>query len=299
MIHLVHLKINFQPSQYNDKLRCHVSTNKIATKTAALQVCWIIQQSPHITHLHLDQLSVSNLKEMELLALTLHGLLWLQEIRLFIRSDKDVWQRGFYKIFFALPVLVTVCKLGGEPPLNWTYYWHETDLLNYELKDSEGESELDTEDDEESGRSRQKTSDDRKSVEAVQENKQVIEEKDQELVIPEVFSRDEPLSQLQMFQAWDMNLLTMEEVLSVFYHCPNVVSLRVPLVSAIGEDLDILARTISERCPHLWWLSSRQSDATLFTAVMKAMPDYEQLKEHQSRKERLLRRCGSYQACFC
>ncbi|KAG0252606.1 hypothetical protein BGZ95_006583, partial [Linnemannia exigua] len=302
MIHLVRLKMNFKPPKYKHGLRYRMSTDKIATKTAARQVCWIIQQSPHITHLQLDHLSIFSLKEMELLALTLHGLLWLQEIRLRICTDEaNVYQRGFFKIFFALPVSITVCKLSNEPPLYWKYYWHDVDPWNCELEGIEGESELDIdmEDDEESGRSRQDTSDNIESVLAVQENEQVKEEKDQELDIPEVFCRDEPLSQLKKFKAWSMNTLTKKEVLQVFDHCPNVVSLCASPVSVIGEDLEILARSISERCPHLRKLSSKRHPyAALVTAIMEAMSNQQKIEEIKIANMHLYDGMGAFRRAF-
>ncbi|KAK3841485.1 MAG: hypothetical protein J3R72DRAFT_444965, partial [Linnemannia gamsii] len=279
MSNLVHLRMNFEPPSYKIKPRYYMSTNRIATTTAARQACWIIQQSPHITNLQLDRLSVFSLKEMELLAVTFHGLRWLKEIRLAICADEEVWQRGFYKVFFALPVSVSVCKMIAESPLDWAHFWRDGCFRTCQLEDGE-ESELDMEDDYESSSSnnRQDTSDSRGSIVAIQGENQVGEEKDKELVSPEVFCRDEPLSQLKKFRAWDMSMLTNEEVLAVFDHCPNVDRLRMPLVSAIGEDLDILARSISERCPHLRRLSTKHPVAFV-TTIMEAMSKQQQVEK--------------------
>ncbi|KAK3841487.1 MAG: hypothetical protein J3R72DRAFT_491384 [Linnemannia gamsii] len=280
MNNLVHLRMNFRPPRYKIKPRYLMSTNQIATTTAARQVCWIIQQSPHIAYLQFDQLSVSSLNEMELLAVTFHGLRWLQEIRLFIRAkEEEVRERGFYKIFFALPVSVSVCKMVGANPLHCSHFWLDTGLRSCKPEDGE-ENELDKEDgDESSSSSRQSASDNRGGVIAIQEKKQVGEEKEKELDIPEVFCRDEPLSQLKKFRAWDMDMLTNEEVLAVFDHCPNVDSLCVPNVSAIEGGLNILAGSISERCPHLRRLSSRHPVPALATTIMEAMSKQQKIEE--------------------
>ncbi|KAK3841472.1 MAG: hypothetical protein J3R72DRAFT_444942 [Linnemannia gamsii] len=280
MNNLVRLQINLRPIIYKHEPRYHMWTNWMTTTTTARQVCWIIQQSPHITHLQLKELSAPSLKVMELLAVTFHGLRLLQEIRLHIHADEEVWQRGFYKVFFALPASVRVCMMVGGKPLNRSHYWRGINRWDYNLREDGVDSELDTEDDDESiSNSRQNTNDIGGSIVAVQEDNQDNEEMDQEFVIPEIFCRDEPLSQLKTFQAWNMNLLTNEEVLAVFDHCPRMTRLSVPPVSAKGEDLDILARSISERCPHLRRLSSSHSDATLVRAIMEAMSNQQQIEE--------------------
>ncbi|KAK3841458.1 MAG: hypothetical protein J3R72DRAFT_524304 [Linnemannia gamsii] len=78
-----------------------------------------------------------------------------------------------------------------------------------------------------------------------------------------------------------MSTLTDEEFLAVFDHCPNVRNLRVPpaSISATEEDLDSIARSISERCPHLRRLSSKHTNTSFVTAIMEAMSNQQQIEE--------------------
>ncbi|KAF9136006.1 hypothetical protein BGW39_009058 [Mortierella sp. 14UC] len=93
--------------------------------------------------------------------------------------------------------------------------------------------------------------------------------------IPELARREEPLYNLKKLVAWGMEHSTVSEILSVFDHCPNIDRLKVPSVSfaPTSPELVTLARSISDRCPHLRTLSVLDDpDGPLLVSLMEAMP---------------------------
>ncbi|KAG0062667.1 hypothetical protein BGZ90_002990, partial [Linnemannia elongata] len=99
------------------------------------------------------------------------------------------------------------------------------------------------------------------------------EENEEELDIPEIRRREEPLVNLTKFVAWGMDGSTTTDVLTVFDHCPNVRILKVPSVSFEQKELTSLATSITTRCPHIRTLSLLDNeDGKLLLRLMEVMP---------------------------
>ncbi|KAF9275218.1 hypothetical protein BGZ88_002466, partial [Linnemannia elongata] len=99
------------------------------------------------------------------------------------------------------------------------------------------------------------------------------EKNEEELDIPEIRRREEPLVNLTKFVAWGMDGSTTTDVLTVFDHCPNVRILKVPSVSFEQKELTSLATSITTRCPHIRTLSLLDNeDGKLLLRLMEVMP---------------------------
>ncbi|KAG0249823.1 hypothetical protein BGZ95_007398, partial [Linnemannia exigua] len=107
---------------------------------------------------------------------------------------------------------------------------------------------------------------------------EINQEQDQYFV-PEVVLRDKPLPLLKRLACWSDHPSTNEGILDVLDHCPFVEHFRIPIVAAVGSDLDSLAVSINKKCPIICSLESRSyEEGPLLLAIMDTMPSH-QLEE--------------------
>lgn len=238
MSRLTHLELNLMLSPSNEQiLRKEIIT---FAQTIPLQKsCWIIQHcSSRLTSLKCSHVPILNHDEMQLLVATIQGISCLQNLDLFICAKKDVRETGLHELFFRLPEGVKTCRLEGHVSVFGGYHWER-------IQQEEGELEEDK-----------------------------IGEDGHELDITVFPHCKESLVNLTRFDPWSMSASTHDEVLAVFDHCPNIKRLMVPNVAMPNsQDLTTLARSISNRCPHIRILSSPAFDAneTFFFSFMEAI----------------------------
>ncbi|KAG0255227.1 hypothetical protein BGZ95_005819, partial [Linnemannia exigua] len=220
----------------------------------------------------------------------------LKELDLIVCAEESVWQGWSLKLMLALPSSsIEVCHLDSADVLNSRTFWgqarkEENDATRGSLvaqshhdgggeDQDEGEDKRYSEDEvglhEEVDGSCDGTEDDweaEKDYDGDDHHGPREFEVDQE-DIPESLCLKAPLTQLKTLAALEMHVLTRDEILSVFDRCPLIERLKVPTVSASRcSELESLAKSISDRCPHLRYLSSRQnSDGDLVIWLMQAI----------------------------
>ncbi|KAK3841486.1 MAG: hypothetical protein J3R72DRAFT_524322 [Linnemannia gamsii] len=279
MHHLAHLKVNFQPSHAFEMLRYRMLTSEAASRISVRHICWILQQSTHLTSLQFELMPIASHDKMQLLAVTIQSLLRLEKIDLTIRAEEKVWQEGFYKIFFALPPSIKECRLFGLDALSSAHFGADTDPRDFKQSDEDIESDLESEDGEQNRKGANDNEDkSHGSVQEINREHAPTVDNDQYLV-PDIVLRDEPLTRLKKFVFWSSHKLTDEVILATLDHCPFVEHLQIPSVAAVGSELDSLAVSINKKCPFLHSLaSSLGSEGPLLLAVMDTMPS-QQLEE--------------------
>jgi hypothetical protein len=242
---LTYLELNLMPlgSLHWPSYRLPISAS--SAHTTLRQTCWIIQQCPNLLALELVHVPVQDSQEMQLLVATIHGVSQLQSLHLFVRAEERVWSGGFNRLFFGLAESVKVCKLFSSDPM--------PEELYEDLEDGNSPAEAE-------------------EGEAVVHQSNIDNENQQD--IPEIHDREEPLVNLTKFVAWEMERSkSMEEILAVFDHCPNIQILKVPSVFLGQKELTSLATSISTRCPHLRTLSLLDNaDGPLLVRLMEVMP---------------------------
>ncbi|KAG0272370.1 hypothetical protein BGZ95_011896, partial [Linnemannia exigua] len=150
MHHLTHLKVNFMPWRASEALRYRMLTSEAATRLSVRHICWILQQSPHLTSLNFERIPIASHDEMQLLAATIQSLLRLEKIEFVLHAEEKVWLEGFYKIVFALPPSIKECKLLGQDANLPRPYRGSKDPRDYKQSEDDVESDLELEDGERS-----------------------------------------------------------------------------------------------------------------------------------------------------
>lgn len=240
---LTYLELNLMPlvSSYWPTYRLPISAT--SARTTLRQTCWIIQQCPNLFALELVHVPVQDSKDMRLLSATIQGVSGLQSLHLFVRAEERVWREGFPLLFFGLRGCVKVCKLFSSEAMGRELYGDLVDA-------------------------------DEPPDEEVEDDGQGIGESEEELDIPEIRRREEPLVNLTKFVAWGMKRSTStDDIMTVFDHCPNIRTLKVPSVSLGQKELTSLATSITKRCPHIRTLSLLDTDdGHLLVRLMEVMP---------------------------
>ncbi|KAF9324532.1 hypothetical protein BGZ91_002898, partial [Linnemannia elongata] len=185
---LTYLEVNLMPLGSIHWPAYRFPKSASSARKTLRQTCWIIQQCPNLLALELVHVPVQDSKDMRLLSTTIQGILGLQSLHLFVRAEGSVWREGFPGLFFGLGGCMKACKLFSSEAMDQSFY--------------------------------QDLADDWQGIEEDEEN-------EEELDIPEIRRREEPLVNLTKFVAWGMDGSTTTDVLTVFDHCPNVRILKV------------------------------------------------------------------------
>ncbi|KAK3836794.1 MAG: hypothetical protein J3R72DRAFT_450150 [Linnemannia gamsii] len=181
-------------------------------QTNMAQLCWILHQSPKLTFLELDFLSVQDLYDFGTLIQSIASLDQLQELRLSsIYYEGSVRVRGASDLFFGLP-----------PSVRRVH-------INIVFSDT------------------RETSSSRQS-----NNSSSNDEDEQDHGWVSVPRRETALSNLEDLTLWNVfdNSSTTADILAIFQHCPNIKKLQLPSISS-RDDFTTIADFIGQHCPHL------------------------------------------------
>ncbi|KAF9142737.1 hypothetical protein BG015_000689, partial [Linnemannia schmuckeri] len=253
---LTYLELNLMPLGSHHWPSYRLPTSASSARITVRQTCWIIQECPNLLALELIHVPVQDSKDMQLLAATIQGVSQLQSLHLFVRAEEWVWKEGFRRLFFGLSETVKVCKLFSSESMHQEFYRDLVDIDWPAAEEEEGQGNVGNEG---------------------------------QLDIPEIYRREEPLVNLTKFVAWGMERSTMDEILTVFDHCPNLRILKVPSVFFEQKELTALATSITHRCPHIRTLSLLDTaDEALLIRLMEVMPAHSLEKVKLNNLEYLL-----------
>ncbi|KAF9081271.1 hypothetical protein BGX23_001064 [Mortierella sp. AD031] len=177
----------------------------------------LVHQSPQLTRLSLD-IIIQDLVDIHLLSLSIAQLPQLEQLSLRAEIDDDEWPTPIPAVFSSCPVSlkdlgIRYLHYDFEPMLEWT----EEDMF------SEGDLEEIRE----------------RALPPVQEED-----------LPPIPIREVPLSNLTTLSISVMAELSLEQIQSIFEHCPEITRLFIPLLDA-SIDVRTLAQFIGEHCPRL------------------------------------------------
>ncbi|KAK3837693.1 MAG: hypothetical protein JOS17DRAFT_731625 [Linnemannia elongata] len=185
---------------------------------ALTQVCWAIQLNPGLVELYLaNHVSVRTESDLALLCKTIGGLTSLKTLRLMVCGHQEHQFQIASSIFFACPPSVEELVLDVKNP------WHEYPdrILREYLRGADG------------GPYAWKSS--------------VVNENESQ----EIYCRKGPLLALKEATFWDLReTVSVEQIRSIFRHCPNLTNLCIPKIYGGIETKDF-ARIVGEECPRI------------------------------------------------
>ncbi|KAG0281011.1 hypothetical protein BGZ95_007381 [Linnemannia exigua] len=200
------------------------------------QFCWILCQSPTLTFLELDFVSIQDLYDFGILIQAISSLEQLQELHISsIYYESSVRVRGASDLFFSLPSSVRRVHINivfSDP--------HESS--------SRQSSNSSSSDDDEQDRGWAS--------------------------VPKRETALSNLEDLTLWNVFD-NTSTTADILAIFRHCPNIKKLQLPSISS-RDDFSTIADFIGQYCPHLRSLDCHEfvkgADDLFPFRIMDSMP---------------------------
>ncbi|KAG0210326.1 hypothetical protein BGX33_004984 [Mortierella sp. NVP41] len=207
--------------------------------TGMMRVCYIIEQSPHLVDLKLEDIVPELYHELQYLPMAIHGLTKLRRLDISVCLNRLVWPHFGSAIYYSLPPSIR------EVAFN---------LTDFEM-DAMGPNPLVG------------------YINPGNSRPWSIDDFVWKAIPPR---RQEPLPEFTNFSIGALVSDTTAEVLSLFDHCPEIVQLVIP---HIGKRVKVseVAQYIVKSCPQLKILvcdgfQSKQIN-TLMAGIMQALPE--------------------------
>ncbi|KAF9080020.1 hypothetical protein BGX23_002779 [Mortierella sp. AD031] len=251
MANLTEFNCFAQPGPSDRSHRCHVKSTRLP-KVRQAQVLWIIQNCPNLVNLGLE-VYVDTQREVLLLASVISKISRLRRLELSVQKRESDFRDLGSTIFFSVPPTV------DELDVHFDEYVDEDDDEDvYYHSNNGGNGSSGGDGYESTGPPR-----------GYDYHNFLFH-----LSNPSLTPRQEPLSNLTRLVMQAVKYNTFSDIVSIFQHCPNLMTLHAPELADQINDEE-LAREIARYCPNLRSLAhtSSEFDGRLVMSLMGALPE--------------------------